>query len=182
MKKKILIAIIILLITITIVLGVILIMQKRNVKSDTSLQLVEYIEPQEKNTQKVEKVRSATAYFTVKSCAEKYINYIVSGDLDIVYNLLDDEYIKTFHITKDNIKSYIDIVYEDSVLEVQNMYVQSIDDNNQVYYLKGILSEITDGEEIIYGDSKEFIVTININHENMTFTVIPFGYGGVFYE
>jgi len=179
MKKIILIIMIILIIIVFAILGILL--QNRTIETepnyDTSI-----IIPEKNEEKKTESVQSDTAYFTVRACAEKYINYLATNDLEIVYNLLDYKYIEEFKITIDNIQNYVEKVYEDNILKIDKMYVQTIDDNNQIYYIKGNLIEIIGGEEASYGQKKEFVVTININHENMTFTVIPFGYGGVFYE
>jgi len=130
----------------------------------------------------IKKVDNPRMYFTVKSCVEKYIDYLSDKNFSIIYKLLDHEYIQKHSITEANVKDYVEEVYEMSSLEIDEMYVEKIDDNNEIYYINAILREIIDGEEIQYGENKNCALTIKINHSTMTFTVIPFGHGGVFDE
>lgn len=147
--------------------------------------VIEYddsIVEEKKKEQNIKQVESPIMYFTVRSCVEKYISYLSNNDFETIYKLLDNEYKEKFSITKKNIQKYIETAYEDNNLKIEKMYVQEIDENNEKYYVKATLIEMIGGEETIYGGQKEFIVTVNIDHESMTFSIVPFGYGGVFYE
>ena len=179
MKKKILIAIIILVIVLVAVLGIFF--KNKNTK-ENKLQNIELTNVEEIGEEQIQSVQSPIAYFTVQACANKYINYLAQKNFDIVYNMLDSQYIETFNITKDNVGEYIETAYEDPLLKIEKMYVKRIDNYNEIYYLKGNLIELLGGEDTTYGEQKEIVLTINIDNENMTFSVVPFGYGGVFYE
>lgn len=142
MKKKVLIILVILL----IILCGILIYMKFIGNSNTQT----YNKPENEVTkQKIEKVKSDVAYFTVQSCVEKYINYLSEGNNEIIYNLLDNDYIKKYNVTKLNVKNYVEQVYEMSTFKTKQMYVENIDNDNQIYYVKGILQEISGGENTI---------------------------------
>lgn len=179
--KKLLIVLFVLLIIITITIVIL----KNNKKDVPNL---ENYENEQIVTNDIKLVDNPIMYFTVQSCVGKYINYLEDKDSEKIYNLIDAEYVKKHSLTKANVLEHVEEVYEMPGFDTTKMYVEEISEDIEKYYVKGILSQDFMFEEMDideyekYNQTKEFIVTIIINHENMTFTVIPFGDGGVFDE
>lgn len=99
--KKIRNIIIILLICILLVVTLKLISKK--VEDNKKLDEVAILEGSlDFELNKVKKIQSRSDYCLVKSCIEKFYDYYIN-DKD-VYSLLDNEYIKTFNIEKDNLQ------------------------------------------------------------------------------
>jgi len=176
--KKLLVLLIVLLIIITIAIVIL-----KNNKNKKDVQNLEPYENEEIVTNNIKLVDNPIMYFTAQSCVEKYINCLNENDPEKIYNILDTEYIKEHSITKANVLKHVEEVYEMPEFQTQKMYVEEINENIEKYYVKGVLGQYSMFEEDSeYNEEREFIVTIIINHENMTFSVIPFGHGGVFDE
>lgn len=133
---------------------------------------------------KLEKVKSATAFFTAQSCANKYLTYISQSESDEVYKLLEQEYINNNKITQNNV---LEILNKDKAingmvsLEAEEMYVEEIDENNNKYYIRGILKkeEFDEEEQVI---NSNFKIAITLDFDNMIFSVNPLVDGGIFDE
>lgn len=175
MKKNVLISIIVLLII--IVLAIIIIMN--NIKSNENVGQNNIIIEQNQN-KKIEKVQSASAYFTVQSCINKYINYVTSKDTDSILKLLDSGYIIENNITEDNVLEKIENISGFVIFEAEEIYVEEIDSNNKIYYVSGVLKQ--EGLEVYTTIDTEFYITVNMNFNDNIFSIIPFGNGGLFNE
>lgn len=131
------------------------------------------------NNEKTERVNNATEYFTVQSCVNKYLTYAFNKDKDSLYKLLDDSYIKESDIKPENVLNYIeDVKYSYSFDATEINYVQLKEVKK--YYVSGYAYE-EDIDGLITNRVK-IGITIILDMENKTFSVIPYGYGGNFYE
>ena len=171
MKKNILMPIIVLLIFMIIV--IILIMNK---KTNNEQQLIT-----EQNEQRiVKKVESASAYFTVQSCINKYISYVSSKDTDSILKMIDSEYIMKNNITEENVLEKVEQISVGTIFEANKMYEEEIDSDNKIYYVLGTLKQ--EGLENYTIIDNNFCITVNMDFANNIFSIIPFGNGGVFDE
>lgn len=137
----------------------------------------------EQNNKELEQVKSATAYFTVQSCVNKYISYILENDSEAVYNILDNDYIEKNEITENNVLNKINDITEQVVFEATKMYVEEIDENNNKYYVSGVLKQDDLGyieETTVVNDN--FSIAVVLNLEDMIFSIIPLEDGGIFNE
>lgn len=174
LKKAIIIAIVILIIIFIVFI---------NNKKEKNYNNINNIEVKEEK--KLEEVKSATAFFTVQSCANKYITYVSQDESEEVYKILDKEYINNNRITQNNV---LDILNKDKkingvvTLEVDKMYVEEIDENHNKYYIRGILKE----EDVEISNIKvidnDLEMAIILDFENMIFSVNPLVDGGIFDE
>ena len=178
MKKKILIVIIVLLIVIFIILGTLL--KNSNTENNINNNL-NNLTVKENVSIQLEQVQGATPYFTVQSCVNKYITYVAEKDNDSVYKILDNEYIEKNNITKSNVLNKIEEIQEAVIFEAEKMYVEEIDQNNNKYYVLGILKQdnLEEGEKII---NNNFKIAVSLDFENMIFSVMPLEDGGIFDE
>ena len=127
-----------------------------------------------------QKVTNPHMYFTVKSCAEKYLTYLYQADKDSLLKIIDSTYKKQFHVNEENLMNYVEAISSPVMLFIENMYVTEEDENNHTYYIQGeIAKETINGIE---GQKQEFCVTVKLDMENMIYSIIPFGFGGPFYE
>ena len=131
-----------------------------------------------------EKVKSATSFFTVQSCINKYLSYINANDNESVFKILDEEYLLKNKITKQNVFENIKR-YDNGAITFQadKMYMEQIDDDNIKYYVHGIvknsfIEELSD--KIIIDDN--FQIIVKLNFENMVYSVMPLENGGMFNE
>lgn len=137
----------------------------------------------EQNNKNLEKVKSATAFFTVESCVNKYINYLLQNDAESVYRILDNEYIQKHEITQTNVLNKISDIPEQVIFEATKMYVEEVDENNNKYYVSGILKQDTTAENSGYATvNNNFNITVVLNFKDMIFSIIPFEDGGVLNE
>ena len=173
MKKNILIPIIVLLIFMIIVIILIMNMNK---ETNNEQQLIT-----EQNEQKVvKKVESASAYFTVQSCINKYISYVSSKNTDSILKTIDSEYIIKNNITEENVLEKVEQISVGTIFEANKMYEEEIDSDNKIYYVLGTLKQ--DGLENYTIIDNNFCITVNMDFANNIFSIIPFGNGGLFDE
>ena len=175
MKKNVLIPIIALLII--IVLAIVIIM---NNIQDNNNQEESNVIIKENESKKIEKVQSASAYFTVQACVNKYINYVTAKDTDSILKLLDSGYITENNITEDNVLEKVENISGYIIFEAENMYVEEINTNNKIYYVSGTLKQ--EGLETYITIDKDYYITVNMNFNDNIFSIIPFGNGGLFNE
>ena len=106
--------------------------------------------------------------YDVKACVDKFYIYCkeyLNAEPNLVYDLLDKDYIKKFRITKYNIKEHLDLFSSD---DIQIMNVLKINQNNNIsaYYITA---------NQIYKDientTKEMKFILKIDKENYSFSV-----------
>lgn len=183
--KNIIGKILIICLILIIILFICLVIESKNQINNTSELKNETVidEKVDETGKKIEPVKSSTAYFTVQSCVNKYISYILEKDLNSVYNILDNEYIEKNAITENNVLDKINNINEKVIFEATKMYVQEIDENNNKYYVSGVLEQDNFGyvdEKAIVED--KFNVAVVLDLENMIFSIIPLEDGGIFNE
>lgn len=175
MKKNVLIFLIALL----VILSTIILIVMGNLKTENN-QVQNNIIIEQNQSKKIEKVNSASAYFTVKSCINKYINYVTNKDTDSILKILDSSYIKENNINQNNVLEKIETISGSIIFEAETMYVEEIDENNKIYYVLGSLKE--EGLETYTTIDDEFYITVNMNYDDNIFSIIPFGNEGLFNE
>ena len=150
----------------------------------------EEIEPEEP----VAIVSVRNHYYIVESCINKYYTYLdILSNLEryyegstqtelteaenensqIIYNMLDEEYITANSITTDNIGTKLEKV-NNPVIDIVNMYVSEKTDNIYVYIIEGTLR---DDENPI----SDFTMIVKVDFANETFSIIPSDYASEHY-
>lgn len=175
MKKGIII-LAVLSILVAIVL-VVLFVQKGNIENKlqegTTVNEIENpSEKEEINQLKIISVRSE--FLLVENCIKTfYQNYAAinsSGEqLERVYNLLDNDYIQEFNITKENLIGK----YGNSKtieVDVTKIYGMALEGNQHIYFAYGYLRD-TSSSQI-----SDLAIAIKVDNSNQTFSVLPYEY------
>lgn len=119
---------------------------------------------------KFDVVTNTAMYFTVESCIDTYINYVQNAEKAPLYQLLDMSYIEKNNVTENNVLDNIATIPEGSDFDIQKMLLVSGEGEDlQQYYVYGLL-RYNNGQEI---NRKKMYLTVNIDIENMIFSIIP---------
>lgn len=182
-KKKIIIIAITLIFVFTILLLSYLLKnngkrEKDKILAEESTHISSYYS-NNKDTEGITAVKDRNDFFTVQSCINQYIVYLVQNDGESLYNLLDKTYIQEFNITKENVLEHVEDLSGEISFRAKKMYFEQISENVYRYYVKG---EIIENDIDIMTSKGEFNITVNMDIDNMLFSIIPYGYGGIFNE
>ena len=124
-------------------------------------------------------------FYTVKGCVEKFYTYYAlifsEGDngeyneeyteddkyqyIEAIYDMLDEEYRNYKRITINNLEGNIKPL-NDSIVNINKMYVSKKDINVSVYIVEGRL------REVMTGDISDFKLILKVDALNKTFTVL----------
>lgn len=185
-RKKILLVIIILLILLAIcIIGILAILKEQKQNS------VPYEDEGRIDIEidsKLKKVSIRNNYYITKLCVNKFYtyytaiyeseneNYILDEEAkssienmkkqnaEVIYNLLDKEYINNKQITKENILTKLQKI-NTSVVNINHMYVSQKTENISVYVVEGTL------REKVSGKISDFQIMLQLDSQNRTFTV-----------
>lgn len=100
-------------------------------------------------------VKNTAEYFSVSEAIEKYSIYLISGEFDKAYSLLDEEYIKKYGITKENLEKDYNEAY--ACFIPQKISVQEKDEYCKIYFVKGIAGDLSSNSMVYveYEDEDE---------------------------
>ena len=169
-KKKLLLIMIVLLSILIIGIIVILNILKDNKEYQERKEMSDEIEIiQTETNNQLRNVESRNDFYIVKNCVTKFfINCMepeyIEKNTDVIYNLLDQEYINFKNITKENLSTIIPQI-KTSVIDIMDMYVSEQKSNLSIYIVNGILREKVSGE------LSEFQIMLKIDTINKTFSV-----------
>ncbi len=184
--KKVIILLIILL-SITIIALIINLMNVDDYDQN-QVYATEDVQPTEYELQTTLKVvEDKMNYYAIKDIVDKYYLYYATvfniqeyyetddtkmikeaelQNADILYSILDEEYIHEKDVTASNIKTKLEKI-ESSTINITNMYVSEKNDKIDVYLVKGILKG-KNTEKI-----NPFKIIIKVDVSNRTYSVIP---------
>lgn len=112
-------------------------------------------------------------FFTVSTCVNRYIDYIVKKNNNSLYLILDAKYIAKNNITEQNILNSVDKITNKQVFIARKIYEMAEDNYNSTFYVYGTIRDDKDEEKT---QEKDFYITVKLNYENNTFSIIPFEY------
>lgn len=124
----------------------------------------------QQSTMELSRVKERNDFFTVKTCVDRYVTYLTTKETDILYGYLDKQYVKENNITKNNVLNHIKTYNSYFKFKAKEMYFTQISSSLSQYFIYGELTEETD-EEI--GKKMDFYISIKIDKNNNTFSVIP---------
>lgn len=191
-RKKIMIGIIVIIIIIIIITCILLILNfnknsvpNENYSTDNASKA--YIAPIVRDS-KLQVVKSRNDYYIAQTCANKFYlfyigifdtensitnigiessgkNSVKDENINAVYNMLDEEYIKSREITKDNIANKLTKV-SDSFIDINNMYISEKSENISIYIVSGNLIDKKTA------NLTNFQIMIKLDLRNRTFKVL----------
>lgn len=131
-----------------------------------SIFLIFYFKPN-KNFNTVSNIYDLNEAYDVKICVNKFYEYCKDYRNSApkgIYELLDDEYIKYYNLTEDNLKNKLNDIDSDK-LSINTVYKLSQKRNLSLYLIKA---------DQLYKNidkSKEFNILLKINSDNNTFSI-----------
>ena len=160
--KKLKVLIILLSIVIFIIIVAILYMNNTGKK-----EYVQYISTQGdkeiEGEKKIYKLDSKYTYFSIKNCIQKYFDNVSYNMSEILYNIIDKNYIQENKITEDNIFS---IIKYDNNKKYDISEIYYLEAKSQIpYFIKGILYNNKGQEDIFF--------TVILDVVNDTFSIEP---------
>lgn len=184
-KKLIILSVIILIIIIATLIAIKI--TKKNVIQDGVAPFVYKLE------KTVQPVDDRLDFFGVQDCVEKYYLYYVrtfnakeyylktfgsrndnteaiqqyeQKSAIVLYNMLDEEFIKTKEVTTENIKTKLSEI-KLSDINITNIYVSRKNEKISVYLVQGILKEEDTNK------STQFQIIMKVDEDSRTFKIIP---------
>lgn len=124
------------------------------------------------NNQEISELRDVedrNDFYTVKSCIEKFISYIVNKDNEAIYNLLDETYINQKNITENNALNSVEKITEGQVFTVKQMKVATTE-KKAIFTVNGTRREDKTNSR---GNEIEFNATVIMDTSRKTFSIIP---------
>ncbi len=117
-------------------------------------------------------------FFTVNSCIYKYITYLSGNNSDALMSVLDDEYVNSNNITKDNVYNFLNKLDGNYTFKSKKIYYQEVDKNYITYYVMGdLVKEVLDESPI----KQEEYYKVNMDLKDQLFSIAPYD-GKIFKE
>lgn len=110
-------------------------------------------------------------FFTVSSCASKFINYLTTKNTDNLLILLSDEYKEDNNINSNNLYNYIGSIDGNKTFSARKMFEEKMNNNIYKYYVYGSLQEEVLGK---VSKKEDYYLVIILDENNMTFAVEPY--------
>lgn len=116
-------------------------------------------------------VDNASTFFTVASCANRYIEYVASKDIDKIKSVLNSDF-----NAQDAINELNNVDGVSYYLKAKKIYQANMSKHNVKYYVYGLLrKEIMDDIDI----GVPYYLIVDINTDDYTFSITPYN-GEVF--
>lgn len=115
-------------------------------------------------------VDNRNEYFAVKTCIQKYLQNIIVQNSEVLYNLLDKDFISKNNITVENVLENIDEngkYYDEIILEIDEMYTIKNENDLAVYFIYGKIAETYEEE------FQDFYIMVRLDKTNDTFSILP---------
>ena len=129
------------------------------------------IENEKIDTTTISVLEDNNRFFTVSSCASKYINYLSIKDTDNLLILLSNEYKQKESINSDNIYESIGEINGTNTFVGKKIFEQRLSKNVYKYYVYGTIQE--ELMDSISPKSNYYLIAI-LDEENMTFSIEPY--------
>ena len=158
MEKLVKILIIVFIIAIIFIVGLILLFSNNKNNKESNFD----VKPQEG----IIRVTNNYEFFNTKNCAQKYFDYINSGNYSAVHVLLDKNYVETKNITANEFKSSNPKTNKTNFI-AKKINKREITIDKKIYFVYGMITD----EEYKEIQTKE--ITIIMDIANSLFAVIP---------
>ena len=182
----------IMILLIILVIAIVILINFLRKLDNTSLFKIEDIEEEEMIVEdeikkELQPVENRMDYYTVKEIVNKYYSYYKiiynmeeyypmddqetikeseKTNINVLYNLLDEEYIQAKEVTIDNLKTKL-IGIKNSTLDITNIYVCEKTEEINVYLVKGMLREVKTK------NIRNVQLIVKLDIKNKTFCIMP---------
>lgn len=114
---------------------------------------------------KVQKVQSKSDYYNIQKCIETFYNYILVGDSEKIYSLIDNEYIKKYSISNEGIKTN-----EKYKIDIDKMYNIKVSENVDIFLAYGNIININSKK------ISDLAIGVKIDNNKSLFSILPYKY------
>ena len=123
------------------------------------------------DTETISIVVEPNDFYTVSSCASKYLSYLSISDTEKLIILLSEEYKRKNSITNDNLYSFTGALNGTFSFNARKMFVQRLDSNIYKYYVYGLISEETISLDL---NETDYYLVVILDRKNGTFAIEPY--------
>ena len=163
-KKKIMILVILILILIIVFIIIEFIIYKIN--KNRQMEKTDKGDPFALTTNSnIESVTTNLPFYNIENCANNFISYLHTSNNQVIYNLLDKNYITSNNITENNVLEKLAI--RGNYYYISDMQKKDINLNFVEYFTSGALYD----ENYKLINNQDF--TISVDYEHNTYSVIP---------
>ncbi len=130
--------------------------------------------------EKPQLVNSASKFYTVSGCIDKYLLYLANGDTEKVYTLLNPTYIDEKGITSSNVLELLPkLPTGEYTFNSRKMYSEVVSNTVTKYYVFGYIvkQEFLEANEVPVQEPAYFIVTLDSSL--LSFSIMPYD-GAIF--
>ena len=133
---------------------------------------------EEENDSILNIVNDRDIFYTVSDCVEKYLNYCVDKDSNIIYNLLDEEYKERFDINEENVLSKVETYDTYKVFRPKKIYQLEQDERVTRYFVYGTMRDETNVRDISITERQEtdIYMSVKLDFGDSTYSIMPDGY------
>lgn len=182
----------IIILLIILVVAIVILINVLKKLDNTSLFKVDHIEEKEMIVEdeikkELQPVENRMDYYTVREIVNKYYSYYKiiynmeeyyqmddpetikeseKTNINVLYNLLDEEYIQAKEVTTENLKTKLTEI-KNSILDITNIYVCEKTEEINVYLVKGMLQEVKTK------NIRNVQLIVKLDIKNKTFCIIP---------
>lgn len=161
--KKIIIIVIIIIFLIIVSLFIVRYLDKKDKQENFENTITMEI----KNT--INLIDNRNEFFAVKSCVTKYLTYIAQEDSEMIFSMLDKNYIENYNITEQNSLSDVakysnPVFYNDKIFVIQDTVT---------VYTYFVYGKVIDKET---GDISDFNIVVRLDKGKDLFSIIPYKY------
>lgn len=117
----------------------------------------------------IDYVKNRNEFFAVKSCITKYLLYITQKDNEIIYSMLDKNYLEEYKITEQTVLSNIE-EYKNPIFCTDRMYVIQ---NKEAVYTYFVYGTVIDKET---SKNTKLNIVIRLDKQKDLFSIIPYEY------
>lgn len=114
-------------------------------------------------------VDNKSEFFAIKSCITKYLLYLSQQDNEIIYSMLDQNYISNYNITNKNAISNLE-KYNEPVFYMDRLYVIQNTAEIYTYFAYG---RVIDKQDLKIGNLN---LVVRLDKLNDLFSIIPYKY------
>jgi hypothetical protein len=154
------------LLIVTIIVIIIMIILKFHYRKEKYIDTPEIETPIIDYKEGINLISNHSTFYTIERFINKFLLYLQIENEEAAYSILDETYIKTNNITKEDIiNNFQDLVpYNNGTIEIEEIYEQE-NENNGKYYVFGRLEKDSQRKEIYLIFSKD--------KKNNTFSILP---------
>ena len=124
----------------------------------------------EANKEKYVLVNDKSTFFTVESCANRYILSLCNNNTDDLLKLIDQDYIENHGLNKNNIVKHLGALDDLYTIKAKKMYYVT-KGNIKQYYVYGLIRKNFINE---YDYGKDYYLIVNVDSAKQLFSIEPY--------